>query len=483
MQRFRIAAVLALGLAVLAAGAWMRGAEYDEGYTLLLTAGRRLPDWPSTPSTAAEGVAQLTGPWSFGQIAHDLRTGDVHPPLYFWAAAMWRDVAGQGLFALRMLSALLGAIALALVGGIARRCAVPAAPAMLMTLGCYGFAYTSMVARGFALAEALTLAGVATLLGGRRPFAAGLLLGAATSANYLAAFAAGAAVAWAVWRGRWRTALGFAPWLALDLFFFLAQRGSRDGQFPPFALGPGLLRLARYMAADLFGGLPLYAGAAGPAVAVAAAALCAALVWAVARRWNPAPDRMLLAMCVAAPPIGLIALGFVFGNTPIELRYLAFSAPFAALLLAGAGLARPLFATVLTVQAASIAGLLTRPETMQPQARAAHDAAPFAGLALVPRGNDGVGVAVAFVAGADPAQRVLVVPRGMAPEAIRALIADEPRVTVAWLGLDDDSRATLPALRAALSGTDWRDIAGFHDISVLERDAAPRRLAVSPSSN
>ena len=42
----RILAVLLLGLAVLLTAAWLRGAEYDEQYTLFLTAGMARPTWP-----------------------------------------------------------------------------------------------------------------------------------------------------------------------------------------------------------------------------------------------------------------------------------------------------------------------------------------------------------------------------------------------------------------------------------------------------
>jgi len=63
---------------------------------------------------------------------------------------------------------------------------------MLLTIGCYGFAYTSAIARSFALAQLLNVAGVALLIGEkdnpRRGLIAGALLGAATFTNYLAAW-------------------------------------------------------------------------------------------------------------------------------------------------------------------------------------------------------------------------------------------------------------------------------------------------------
>ena len=92
-------------------------------------------------------------------------------------------------------SVALGVGALALTGAIARSARLPPVWAMLLTMGCYGFTYTSVVARGFALAEFFLLAGVACLLPRPRPrnFAlAGALFGAATLTNYLSVFAAGA---------------------------------------------------------------------------------------------------------------------------------------------------------------------------------------------------------------------------------------------------------------------------------------------------
>ena len=83
---------------------------------------------------------------------------------------------------------------LGVVAVIARTANIPVIPAVLLTLGCYGFAYTGAVARGFALAQLLSVAGIAMLLRSRerpaRRFAAGMLMGAATFANYLAAFTA-----------------------------------------------------------------------------------------------------------------------------------------------------------------------------------------------------------------------------------------------------------------------------------------------------
>jgi multisubunit Na+/H+ antiporter MnhF subunit len=213
-----------LALLVLTGAAWLRGAEYDEQYTLFLTAGVPRPDWPETVFRAGIVAAAQAGHATLAGIARDLRATDVHPPLYFWAMSAWRGIVGPSLFAARMLSVLCGTLTITLVGMIARRCAIRPAIAMAITLGCYGFVYTNAIARGFAPAQTLTLGGIALLLG-RRSWLAGLCLGAACSCNYLAAFVAMAAI---VSTGAWRAVPAMVPFLALDAWFFVAQHDAKQ---------------------------------------------------------------------------------------------------------------------------------------------------------------------------------------------------------------------------------------------------------------
>ncbi|HEY1412948.1 MAG TPA: glycosyltransferase family 39 protein, partial [Rhodopila sp.] len=360
-------AVLLLAAAVLIAAAWLRGAEYDEQYTLFLTAGTARPDWPVAAFPAGLVTALQAGQATLGGIASDLRATDVHPPLYFWAVSLWRGAFGSSLFAARMLSVLCGVISIGLVGRIARRCRIRPVMAMLLTLGCYGFVYTNAVARGFASAEVLTLCGVSLLLG-RRPVLAGLCLGAACACNYLAVFVAAAVV---IATGVWSAIPAAMPFLAMDIWFFAAQHASRTGQFPPFAVWPSVVRLAGYQVAAVFGGLPLYVDgvwrvAVGAGVGLVAVVLGA---WIVrARPWRGyGAIRVLLAAAIA-PPVGLLLLAAVFNNTPIELRYLSFGLPFVALLGAASlnDRGRRLLLIVFATQAAGIAGLMLSPHTMQP---------------------------------------------------------------------------------------------------------------------
>jgi hypothetical protein len=472
-EALRLGAALSVALAVLLGVAWLRGPEYDEGYTLFLAAGHRLPDWPRGAFRAGEVRALYAGVASPGEIAAALRAQDVHPPLYFWLYAAWRWAAGDAWFAARLLSVLLSLGALGLCAAIARRLRLPAATSVLLTVGCYGIAYTGAIARGFALAQVLGLAGVYLAMRARDAEraalagAAGVALGLASFANYLAAFTGAAVVLWLVRRPRLAlaAATGMALSLPGDLYFFLAQRGARPDQFPPFDPLAALWRLAHYQVAAVFGGLPLYVGAAAaPAVAalvIGFVALLCVLVWQRRATIATPQARALLTLLSVAPVAGLLALGALAGTAPVELRYLAFGLPSIALLLAGALRGRRVaLAAVLGMQAASIAGLMLRPETMQPQGAAALEAAAGGDtetLVLVPRGNDGVGVVGAFVAMAPDALRLRVIAAGTSLPDIRAAAAGARRVELARLGLDADSRAVLPAITAALDTPCWRE--------------------------
>ncbi len=298
-------AILLVAAAALTSAAWLRSAEYDEQYTLFVTGGVARPVW-STDAFPAGEVRELQAAHAgFAAIAHDLRVTDVHPPLYFWLAAVWRGVVGNGLFAARLASVLCSIATLCVVAVIARLSAIPAVLAVLLTLGCYGFVYTGSIARGFALAQLLTMSGVALLLLAKErkqmvpALAAGVLFGAATFTNYLAVFSVMGALLWfaspvmaglfrairsgtasgrlaetnpAMTTRAWHLAAacaGFAAWLPADVWFYLAQRQSRMGQFASFDAVSGVIRLAEYTAANLLGGLPWYLDGAAPATAAA----------------------------------------------------------------------------------------------------------------------------------------------------------------------------------------------------------------------
>jgi hypothetical protein len=378
----------------------------------------------------------------------------------------------------------------------------------------------------------LTLCGI-LLLFDRRPLLAGLSLGAACCCNYLAVFVATAVI---VAAGTWVAALTAVPFLALDGWFFAAQHAARTGQFPPFRIGPSVVRLAEYQTASVFGGLPLYVdGVWRTAVGAMVGLLAVGLILCVgrARPLNAGPSMRLILAAAVATPFGLLILGAVFNNTPIELRYLSFGLPFIALLaawacvrvrrdgraassiremvwvdhkrirwpaigktraveptvsraagrLAMAGTAslavkpRRAWATsmpswvlsfVITIQFASIAGLLLSPRTTQPARAAAIEAARLVGdgVVLLPRGNDGVGIVGAFGIEAPPALPILLI-RPTDPIADR--IAQYRRVVVATLAQDRDSTAAIASLRTVLTPPNWRRVAIGSNLEVYER--------------
>jgi len=249
-------------------------------------------------------------------------------------------------------------------------------------------------------------------------------------------FTGAAALLW-LGRARWRALpaalAGFALFLPPDAWFFLAQRGTRGGQFSVFSWPHALALLGKDSGAALFGGLPVYAGHFGAVVALALLGLVVAALVCVARRGHA--QARLFALLAVATPAGLLALGVVFHNTPIEIRYMAFATPWLALLLAPA-LPRWLLGLMLAAQAGGIAGLIFAPVTMQPQglaARAAAAAYPGA-VVLVPYGNDGVGIPGAFIAAAPDDMRV---------ELLRPGMAVPQGVVLANIRVDNASRAAL----------------------------------------
>ena len=463
-------AALIVAAMVLLSAAWMRGAEYDEQYTLFLTSGDARPAWPAHPFAAGEVRRLQAGHAGFATIAHDLRTTDVHPPLYFWVVGGWRMLFGTSLFAARLASVIFSLAALGIVALIARLVGIPAATATLLTVGCYGFVYTGTVARRFALANLLTLAGVAVLLCAEQrtsawiALAAGLLLGAATFSNYLAAFVACCLSALA----------DPAPWSPV------AVRRDRIGRL---AAGRSLVlsgaaakprrtvrsvrrhvghHAARTVRRRQHGGriaaLCQRAGrrCRGDRACSAAARACRPDDLAMARHCHARrPSAADHGRCA---PSGCCCSALVFHSTPIELRYLAFATPFVALLLAGAVASLPrrprhvACGLVLAVQALSLGGLMTRQETMQPARATAIAAASLAGngVVLLPRGNDGVGIVGAFAIEAPPTLRLMIVGKDQAVDEVRARAGGFHRVVLALIGQDDESRATLPGHAAGL---------------------------------
>jgi hypothetical protein len=523
------ALVLLLAAGVLTGAAALRSTEHDEIYSVFVTGGIARPEWPSTVFTPAEVEEPFQVHTNATETARLLRDTDVHPPLYFWALGAWREVAGDGLLALRGLSILFALAAIATWMAAAWRAGLPPVAVGVATALAYGFGYTGHIARGFALAHLLiALLALAALEVWRRGLPAGqagdddgaattdqrraattlawaafagFAAGLACFTNYLAVFPAAAVLAWMTlvappdWNRRIRIALAAAlPFLLLlgaALYFSLAQKDSRTGQFDPFSPLPALLRLARFNAANLFGGLPLYVeGAAATAVSAGLAALLVLATLSIIVAWRRlGPTRWLWAAGALAPSAGLLVLGAVFGNTPVELRYVAFSAPFAAALVAGAAgawarsaprAATAGFGLVLCVQAAGTIGMALHPSTQQPFRDALAALAPRLGadsVLVVPFADDGVGVTGSLLREAPPDQKMLVL-RLADAAGVPDRAAGFRRVVLIGMGDRDGAKQAKSASAALHADPSWRSLGrawsdfrgGFAE--VFERGAA-----------
>jgi hypothetical protein len=487
----RLLATLVFASLLLTLAADLRPPEYDEAYSIFLTAGDPRPAWPQGVFHPADVKAFYQGTPTPEKIARDLRTGDVHPPLYFWALEYWRRLAGPSWFAARMLSVLFSIAALTALAWLATLAEIPAATTILITVLSYGFAYTGIVARGFALAQLLNILGMALSLKATKTqkptyaFAAGLSFGAAGFSNDLSIFVGASMVFWLCLAMRSAslrasrkacirtkrsnpsfhapnerrptktqtalTVLGLALFLPPIAYFFKAQRNARIGQFTAFSPTHAFFLLAKDSGAALFGGLPLYAGRAGDLVTAALFVLIAICAAYTIKNWRP--SLYPFAIATIATPIGLLALGFMFNNTPIEIRYLAFSLPFLALLLAQT-LPRRLLYILLTCETCAIAGLIFAPATLQPQAIAARQAGKFitpSPLILLPFGNDGVGIPGPFIAAAAANARLQLIKPDRLPN-----LAAERHVILVTIAIDAASKqATANALRILQENPCW----------------------------
>ena len=471
------------------AGAVLRSAEYDEGYTSLVTSPVPRPAWPEgvfTPRDVAPVLEAVVPP---AAVARQLRETDVHPPLYFWAAGLLRQAGFTDLGALRAFSVLCAVAAVAAFMAAARVAGIPPLAAGLLTALSYGFAYTGGVARGFALAHLLLgLAALAVVVAWRRGSswaglvaagAAGLAAGLASFTNYLAAFPAAALLGWLLvapglgWARVKLLAVAVVPFLALqaaNLSYFLPQRGSRPEQFEPFALLPALKLLGQFNAANLFGGLPLYAEGSGRIMLGAAlAGLLLAGAIAVAWRWRGlGPTRWLWLGAFTRPRRGA-ASRRCWRNTPGNP--LTSPSPRPSRRCSGGG-GRGWRSAIPSAPAGGAAGraggghrgMALHPATRQAYRDALAVLAPALGpdaLLLVPHGNDGVGIVVATLREAPPAQPMLLLrdDASLAPEA-----AAYRRLVVLGITDRDGARqveATLTALRAdpawREAASPWRD--------------------------
>lgn len=89
-------------------------------FIILLAAALRFHNLGTQSLWNDEGSSYVQATRSFTEIALNA-AADIHPPGYYWALKIWRNVTGDTEFALRYLSALAGVLTVALAYGIAIR--------------------------------------------------------------------------------------------------------------------------------------------------------------------------------------------------------------------------------------------------------------------------------------------------------------------------------------------------------------------------
>ncbi len=280
-----------------------------------------------------------------------------NPPLYFWLAALSRDLGGVAW--IRLPSLLAGIAAVPLTYALGRLTIAARGPAVfaaaLMALSPF-FAFYGTEARPYTLMVALLLAStVCLLLALRREewwWWAGMALATAAAlyTQYIAAFWLAAQGGWALWAapGRWRAtvganalaALAFLPWLPSFLdqqqAFTLTEAITVTGAARTFgllAIGHPLLPISTALG-----------GWRGWVAAAAGIAFAAGLALVALRLWRARPGRPdtrtlgalgLLFLLVLATPLGLWAYAHLGGQSFGLGRYWSASAA-PAFLLAGA---------------------------------------------------------------------------------------------------------------------------------------------------
>jgi hypothetical protein len=205
----RIAAVI-IACAALLACIHLRNASiwYDEAITLLTTSGHAQVDW-------SLGVMQFHPTANLGKILLDLRNQDVHPPLYFWALAIWRVLFGASLEVARSFSACFVFATLALLFRVAQQLGVRPAwvPVALYATSSAGTWY-AYDARPYAMATFLIV--LTQFLAYRKSRWAGVCATAGVATHYFAALCVGPVLALECLKRR-RTDRG---WVAWTLFSF-----------------------------------------------------------------------------------------------------------------------------------------------------------------------------------------------------------------------------------------------------------------------
>lgn len=487
-----IAVIVAVAAAIAVCAALNRSFELDEGYSYLILNGHPRLVWPSGVFTRPQIAGWFAGTSGFARISADLKTYDVHPPLWFDIEAAWRRLAGPGLVAARLLSVALMVCSLVLVAGVARRCRAPVALTLALTAFSYAVLYTGATVRMYPLANTLLLLGVLALLqmleagehrtAARRrwlwPALAGLAFGLGTAAHLFVVFPAAAlgSVAAVALLARRRyaeiliAALVALPPIAWAASYYLVQQ-THDWQFPPFRVGSMAVRTAQSYAAALFGGTPLYVPRPleRPVTALLGGLLVAALAVATLglRRLLRHVQGWIVLVGTLAMPVALFAVAAAVGKETVELRYLIYGLPFLAMFLArGFRDQRVLAPAACAVLAAAFLGAQLAGAVAMPFAHMTQQAARPAmaqigrlwqpgAILLLPQAVDTSGMTLDYAYEARPGWPMLLVTEDENPASLLAAVAGRPRLFMIVMADDAGDRA-LARAHAILEQAGWR---------------------------
>ena len=233
LQKWIVAAAMLVAALIGWAQLQHRSIWYDEAITLLTTSGHAKLDW-------ALGMAQFKPSANLAKIATELYEQDVHPPLYFWALAIWRVAFGESLEVARCLSLVLVVATLALL----YRAAVDwgmkwaAVPAVVYALSAAGLRY-AYDARPYAMAAFLIV--LTLCLVNRGSKWAGACAAASIATHYFAALCVGPILLLGIaqhWKTKrkwaWLTTVTFAGCLAPLLPLLRIHVRARPVQYAGF---------------------------------------------------------------------------------------------------------------------------------------------------------------------------------------------------------------------------------------------------------
>jgi hypothetical protein len=478
----------------------LRSAELDEGYSLALLAGLPVVDWPDFPFQRDE-VAAWFGRAPMASIAHNLRLHDVHPPLWFYAAAVWRGIVGSGLVEARLLSVVLTLVNFALLIGLARQCKAPVILSCAIAFSSYAILYTGSTLRMYPLALMFMLSGTWLLLDGLRRARditerdrrqggigsvrlrmalSGASFGLGASTHFLILFPCIVICAVALPPLLTRKQFGAIALLAISPLpallwvasFFLVQ-DRRDWQFPPFELVPAVLRLTQHYVTAMLGGTPLlFVGAAQTVVAGCLALVFLAAITVAATgaggMLKRTEGRVAIAGAVVMP-VTLFLLSLTFHRQVSEPRYMLYGVPFLAIVIARGLLetavvrrwvALTIGGALIVVQGFSAATLPWARGTQQaarPTVREIATVWEDNSILLLPQTADTTGMTLTFLYEADPSWPLRHIRRDEPADDILMHVSGRPRVFLVTLG-DDVGQQAISHARAVLERDGWRNI-------------------------